>query len=101
MKAMEKVVVMHSVAERKGAIGDKEAVAGSQPPGYKGPLSMFIPAPLTVPLAMGRRTLHNARSLKGLTEWRQPKGTMDCFEISSDHYVAEPSGIDVRIEELG
>jgi hypothetical protein len=66
MKAMEKAVAMHSMAESKGPISDREAVAGSQAPGYQGPLSMFIPAPLTVLLAIGRRTLQNERSLNGL-----------------------------------
>lgn len=58
MKAMEKAVVMNSMADSKGPIGDKEVVAGSQTPGYQSPLSMFITVSMTVLLAMGR-TLHN------------------------------------------
>lgn len=101
MKAMEKAVVIHSMAESKGPTGDKEAVAGSQLPGYQGPLSMFIPVPLIMLLAMGRRTLHNERSLKGLKGWRQQKGTINCFLISSDQHVAELSVLDGRLEEVG
>lgn len=45
----------------------------------------LCPAPLTVLLAKGKRTLHAERSLKELKGGETAKGKMNCFAISSEH----------------
>lgn len=48
----------------------------------------LCPAPLTVLLAKGERTLHAERSLKGVKGGEIEKGEMNCFEISREHDIA-------------